>query len=152
MDRVRLSLGVGYEKRDNWLLWQGDDNYSGFASERWGPNITFESFFTARQQLTFRLQWVAIWAHEVGRYRVEHNRPLVPLGAPTVGQTRGLPLAIQLRYRWQIAPMSNLFVVYNRGGGLPGASTGVGFSDLFSDTLSARVRKGRAMWRLLTMS
>lgn len=148
VDRVRLSLGTSYEKRDNWLLWQGDDNFSGFASERWGPNLTLESFFTARQQLTFRLQWVAIQAHEVGRYRVEHNRPLVPLGAPDTGTNASFAisdLAIQLRYRWEIAPMSSLFVVYNRGGGLPGATTTAGFSDLFEDTLSAPVREGLAV-------
>ena len=54
-------------------------------------------------------------------------------------------LVIQARYRWQIAPMSDLFVVYNRGGGLPGATTGSSFGDLFNDTLAAPEREGFAV-------
>jgi hypothetical protein len=45
-------------------------------------------------------------------------------------------ITIQLRYRWQIAPLSDLFVVYNRGGGLADASVDDSFSSLFNDSLS----------------
>lgn len=148
VDRLRVDLGIQYEKRDNWLVWQEGSDFSGFASERWGPNVTLESFFTARQQLSLRLQWVAIQAFEVGRYRVEHDQPLVPLGRPAAGTGTSFAisdLVIQARYRWQIAPMSDLFVVYNRGGGLPGATTGSSFGDLFNDTLAAPEREGFAV-------
>ncbi len=110
--------------------------------------MTLESFFTARQQLSLRLQWVAIQAFAVGRYLVEHDQPLVPLGRPAAGTGTSFAisdLVIQARYRWQIAPMSDLFVVYNRGGGLPGATTGSSFGDLFNDTLAAPEREGFAV-------
>jgi hypothetical protein len=145
VDRLSVNLGISYEKRDNWLLWQDGLDFSGFASERWGPNLKVESFFTARQQLRVLVQWVAIQATEDTHYRVENNRPLVPLDDPPVGDSSSFAisdLVIQARYRWQIAPMSDLFIVYNRGGGLPGASTQSTLGDLFDDTLSAPVREG----------
>ena len=45
-------------------------------------------------------------------------------------------VTLQIRYRWQIAPLSDLFIVYNRGGGLPGGSVDSSFGSLFGDTFS----------------
>ena len=145
IDRLNVNLGLGYNKRENWLIWQGGSDFSGFESEQWGPNLSVQSFFTARQQLRIQLQWVAIQAHEASRYLVEPNRPLLPQGAPPITERSSFAisdLVIQVRYRWQIAPMSDLFIVYNRGGALPGASTDSSFADLFDDTLSAPEREG----------
>jgi hypothetical protein len=42
-------------------------------------------------------------------------------------------LTTQIRYRWEIAPLTDLFIVYNRGNKLPFRHRDE-FSDLFSDT------------------
>jgi hypothetical protein len=44
-------------------------------------------------------------------------------------------LTAQLRYRWQLGPLSDLFVVYTRGSNLPNR-TSEDFEDLFTDALS----------------
>jgi hypothetical protein len=47
-------------------------------------------------------------------------------------------MSFQARYRWEIAPLSDLFVVYTRGSNLP--STGESeFQDLLFDSWSQRV-------------
>ena len=43
-------------------------------------------------------------------------------------------LTTQLRYRWEIAPLTDLYVVYNRGNRLPFRAED-SFSSLFQDTL-----------------
>ena len=44
---------------------------------------------------------------------------------------------VQLRYRWEIAPLSDLFVVYTRNAAAPYAdATGASFGNLFSQTLT----------------
>ena len=43
-------------------------------------------------------------------------------------------LVAQLRYRWEIGPLSDLFVVYTRGGNLPDRVDD-SFSDLFVDAI-----------------
>ena len=42
-------------------------------------------------------------------------------------------MTVQVRYRWQIAPLSDLFVVYNRNGSLFVPSTDRGFRTLLTD-------------------
>ncbi|MCZ6619907.1 MAG: DUF5916 domain-containing protein, partial [Gammaproteobacteria bacterium] len=41
-------------------------------------------------------------------------------------------MTVQLRYRWQIAPLSDLFVVYTRGSNAT-STIDDGFEDLFED-------------------
>jgi len=47
-------------------------------------------------------------------------------------------LTFQARYRWEIAPLSDLFVVYTRGGNLPGNSFST-FQDLFEQSWNDRI-------------
>ena len=47
-------------------------------------------------------------------------------------------LTAQLRYRWEIAPLSDLFVVYTRGSNLPDRGYDT-FGDLFEDALTEPV-------------
>jgi hypothetical protein len=44
-------------------------------------------------------------------------------------------ITAQLRYRWEIAPLSDLFIVYTRGSNLPNRR-GDGFDDLFHDAVT----------------
>ena len=44
-------------------------------------------------------------------------------------------ITAQLRYRWEIAPLTDLFVVYNRGSLASGRMTPA-FSDLFEDAFN----------------
>jgi len=44
-------------------------------------------------------------------------------------------ITAQLRYRWEIAPLSDLFLVYTRGSNLAGRVDDE-FGDLFQDALS----------------
>ena len=44
-------------------------------------------------------------------------------------------LTTQLRYRWEIAPLTDFYLVYNLGNELPDTHL-VPFSDLFGDALS----------------
>ena len=53
-------------------------------------------------------------------------------------------MSLQLRYRWEIAPLSDLFVVYqNRAA--HGGTDGRSFGDLFSDTFEETVDENLAI-------
>jgi hypothetical protein len=56
-------------------------------------------------------------------------------------------MSFQARYRWEIAPLSDLFIVYTRGGNLPGNTfddyTGLlteAWSEPVVDTLVIKLR------------
>ena len=79
---------------------------------------------------------MGVRANEQGFYAVPAD------GSVLVPATRTKPdhdftvsiLTTQLRYRWEIAPLTDLYVVYNRGNRLP-FRAGDSFSSLLQDTL-----------------
>ena len=131
--RIRASTEVVYENWDSWLLWQGDRRFATFATERWNLNAQLTTFFTARQHLELRVQWVALKAFESSRYVVPggtYLREIERSAGEAPARFAISDLVMQLRYRWEIAPMSDLFIVYNRNGGLPNSGRRGHFIDL----------------------
>ena len=76
-----------------------------------------------KQQLSLKFQWIGIDANESYFWSSDKGaRDLVPrfkdLSDPTNDFTVSR-LTAQVRYRWEIGPLSDLFFVYTRGSNLP---------------------------------
>ncbi|MBD3648499.1 MAG: hypothetical protein HUJ31_13840, partial [Pseudomonadales bacterium] len=116
-DRFKFALHIGYEDRDGWLLHQEDLNFTTFQSQFWTPRIEMDYFINAKQQFQFSLQWIGIKAEEDEFYLIPATPgDLIPTTKP-VGPSDSFAisqLSFQLRYRWEIAPLSDIFVVYTR--------------------------------------
>lgn len=133
----RIDLKATWFDRNGWLLHQEDRNFTAFNARQWQPALSVDYFPTARQHLSAGLQWVGIRAQENEFYELAVNGtaltavPKPPGPADDFGLSQ---LSFQLRYRWQIAPLSDLYVVYTKGDSrrrdfLP-------YSDLFRDSWS----------------
>ena len=138
-DRFTLQAAVDYVTREGWLLYRGDRAFTAFETEEWMPSVNFDYFINAKQQLRLALQWVGIDATGAAFYNLaEGRRSLAATArandAPTDDFTIS-ELNFQLRYRWELAPMSDLFVVYTRNAQLPSA-VGASFGDLFSNAFA----------------
>ena len=117
IDRMNMELGVRYSNRNGWLLHQEDANFTTFDANFWQPRFALEYFFSAQQQFRISAQWVAVKAREQDFF-------LVPSTPDNLIETTKPPgpsddfaitdMVIQARYRWQIAPLSDLFIVYTR--------------------------------------
>ncbi|MDT8427170.1 MAG: DUF5916 domain-containing protein [Pseudomonadales bacterium] len=120
-DNLSFSAEVNFDDRDGWLLHQGGQDFTAFNTEQWRTNFRFEYFISAKQQLTAGLQWVGIRAREDRFFILPNdapskNRDLIE-GSKPPGPTDSFSISqmnFQLRYRWEIAPLSDLFVVYTR--------------------------------------
>jgi Domain of unknown function (DUF5916) len=116
-DRFNASLAVVYTDHNGWLLYQQERNFTTFAAKQWEPQLSVEYFIDARQQLRASLQWVGIKAREQDFYLVpEDPGSLIHTPKPP-GPSDDFSLSqinFQLRYRWELAPLSDLFVVYTR--------------------------------------
>ncbi len=141
-DRFSFDFDLLYRYRENWLIHQGGREFATFRAKDWQPKMAMDLFISARQQLRLTMQWAGIRGHELASYRV-------PLGdGDLVAYTKGPDdpsadftisrLTAQLRYRWQIAPLSDLWVVYTRGSNLPDRGYAT-FSELFEDALNEPV-------------
>ncbi len=114
---LNLQLEMTYTERDAWLLHQEDQDFTTFATKQWQPKINLDYFITARQQLRLGVQWVGIQAVEDRFYTLPTDSNNLIEGLKPPGETDSFSisqLSFQLRYRWEIAPLSDLFIVYTR--------------------------------------
>lgn len=114
---LSVELEVTYMDLDGWLLHQENQNFTTFTGSQWEPEFRVEFFPTAMQQFRVALQWVGIRAEEDRFYRLfEDGGDLIEVPKPP-GPTDDFSISslnFQLRYRWQIAPLSDLFIVYTK--------------------------------------
>ena len=132
--RFNLEADVYYYRGDHWLLHQEGRNFTTFRSSEMGTTLSMDYFPGARHQLRVALQWVGVKAEENEFFLV----PMEPGDLAPTAKPPGPPddfhvsvLNFQARYRWQIAPLSDLFVVYTRNASE--APLRGGFRDLFEE-------------------
>lgn len=120
---INVTGDVQYQDRDGWLLHQGGQDFTAFKTNQWETNFRLEYFLTAKQQLSAGLQWVGIKAAGDRYFNLPadaptRNRDLVEVEqhARTPGDFSISQMNFQLRYRLELAPLSDLFIVYNRNG------------------------------------
>ncbi|MEM7019076.1 MAG: DUF5916 domain-containing protein [Pseudomonadota bacterium] len=137
IDRWTIEFRLRYFDRNSWLIHLEDRELATFDADDIRPSISSDFFITAKQQLRLSLQWVGLKADERQRYEIppgdgdleaiERNDDPADFAISN--------MVLQLRYRWEIAPLSDLFVVYTRGGNLA-SSVDADFDRLFTDTFS----------------
>ena len=136
-DRFSLDFDLTRREQDAWLLWQGGTNFATYQASHWQPRMAMDLFLTARQQLRMTLQWAGIRAEERQFWRIVAGQGRLAPVAEDPSQDTGFTisqLTAQLRYRWEIAPLSDLFVVYTRGSNLDNRIHDE-FGNLFEDAL-----------------
>jgi hypothetical protein len=135
-DRFSARLDIRYVDRTDWLLHESDRGFTTYEAEFWQPELELDYFLTAKQQFRISAQWVGIKAFERDRWLVPiGDGSLIPDTEP-VTDTRDFSisrLVFQARYRFELAPLSDLFVVYTRGSDLPEMPE-EGFDNLLHDS------------------
>ncbi len=141
-DRFSFDLQLRYQDREALLVHRGDGNYTSFESHQWSPRVDMNYFITARQRLRFSLQWTGLKAFEDRFWEVnpDQRQRLNPVPNPDMTPDDFVisRMTFQARYRWEIAPLSDLFVVYTRGANLPRNSF-FSFQDLIEQSWNNRV-------------
>jgi len=133
-DNFSMEVDVEHKDRNGWLLHQEDENFTAFNGSQWQPRLSLEYYPTARQQLRLTAQWVGIRAGEDRFYQLpDGTTELIEVPKPP-GESDDFSISqlnFQIRYRWQIAPLSDLFVVYTKG---DNSKTDLAsFSDMFDN-------------------
>lgn len=138
--RFSVDFDLRYKARDGWLVHQGDRDFTTYRAYDLQPRLAVDLFLTAKQQFRLTAQWAGIKARKRAFLEVpEGGGTLVPRPVPLEDEDFAISrLVAQARYRWEIGPLSDLFVVYTRGGNLPGLIDGE-FTDLFLDAINEPV-------------
>jgi hypothetical protein len=138
-DALSLSLGADYVYTPGWLVWQHDNLIGRFDARSLELESGLDWYISDRSELRLKLQAIGLDAKLRGAYRVAANGRAVPSG-DAIDSFGVHTLGFQVRYRYELAPLSYLYVVYGRGGyeqapfldGVPGAP------QILRDSLSLR--------------
>lgn len=139
-DRFSAHVFLEYEKRSGWLVHDSGRDFTTFNAESWRPRIEIDYFLSAKQQFRLAMQWVGVRAFEKNRWQVPVEGGSLIRDQRTVTEARDFTISrmsFQARYRWELAPLSDLFVVYTRGSRLT-SRPGEDFDDLLSDSWTDR--------------
>lgn len=126
-----LTLYPRYSK--DWLLWSQDNQFGSYEARRLDVYGRMDWLPTPGHEFRVKLQWIGIDADPQLTYRTDGDGRLLRV-AEALPRFTVSNLGVQLRYRYQFGPMSDLYVVYSRGGfHFREEDERRGLSDLFSD-------------------
>jgi hypothetical protein len=121
-----LNFGFGLEARHNpdWLLWRPDadpattDNrLATFRSDQLSLNAGVTWLVDPKQELRVRLEAIGLDARAEQTWRLAADGTPVAVDEP-VADFGLRNLGFQVRYRYELAPLSHLYIAYVRGGEL----------------------------------
>jgi hypothetical protein len=114
-DQLSIRGRIRPQWSDDWLLWQEDNLFGSFEAERLDLELDADWIPTPRHELRMKLQWIGVHAEPRAALRADADGHLLQ----TSDMLRPFSVnnfGLQIRYRYEIASMSELFVVYARGG------------------------------------
>jgi hypothetical protein len=112
---LNAELDVSVLRSPDWLIWQQEDQFGGFDRRLLEASLDLNWFPAPTHEIRAKLQWLGLRASDAIAYRISDSAHLVASGE-TLDDFSINTLGLQLRYRWQFAPASDLYVVYSRGG------------------------------------
>ena len=113
-DGLTLSGQWRIDRSPDWLLWTGGRTVGSYRQRQFYAGLGADAFFGSRHELRMRLQWVGLAAAGRSSYAVTGGDPARIAGRPADFSLA--TLAFQVRYRYTIGPLSDVYVVYGRGG------------------------------------
>ncbi|MCB1605869.1 MAG: hypothetical protein KDI71_02685 [Xanthomonadales bacterium] len=114
-DRLDVDLGLAAWRQSDWLLWQQGRELGSFNAQRAELYSNLNWFIGERQELRVKLQAIAIDAQARQARRLDQTGALVDSDAELADfQLRNL--GFQVRYRYKLGTLSDIYAVYSRGG------------------------------------
>ena len=111
-----LSGSAEYKYFNEWLIWDFDsEQLANFKSEHLVTDMRIDWYPNNRQEVRVKFQWVSITAESIKGFNLSNSGRLIDSDTP-VSDFSLSDTALQIRYRYQLAPLSDIFLVYTRGG------------------------------------
>jgi Domain of unknown function (DUF5916) len=114
-DNFSVAAEFNYSVSPDWLIWVHDNVLGSYRRNELDSLLNISWYPTARQELRLKLQWIALSARPRQLYAIGTDRGLTPIAATGDDFTLST-IGMQLRYRFEFKPLSELYIVYSRGG------------------------------------
>ena len=106
---------IEYQRQSNWNIWKRENLFVYYDKEMISSGLNIDWFIGDRQEIRVKGKIYGIKGKRPRPYRVNVNGYL----GSSEDETNSLELsetAFQVRYKYQFAPLSDLYIVYTRGG------------------------------------
>jgi hypothetical protein len=114
-DAFSLFVGGYAEYTPDWLVWEAGNLIGSHVGRELSLDAGLDWNIGNKQELRVKLQAIGLKGRLRQAYRVEPGGDAVPSSEP-VDDIDVRTLGFQIRYRYELAPLSYLYVVYGRGG------------------------------------
>lgn len=114
-DRFDLSLKVYPLWSRDWLIWREDNLLASYRRTQVISALQLNWLPSQRHEFRIKTQWLVIDAHDGTSYRIDGNGGLTP-SQEFIPNLAVSSFGVQLRYRYELAPQRDLYIVYARGG------------------------------------
>ena len=117
MPRDNLSFNMSYNLSDekNWLNWLDDNLLATYERKQRTSVFELEWFKNNKHELRIKAQLVAFTGRNPTPYLGDQKGNLIPINI-SISPITISELAFQVRYRYEIMPLSYLYLVYSKGG------------------------------------
>jgi len=114
-DTLSFSLTYQHQRENEWLNWYGDNLLATFQRKQRTSIVEMEWFRNNIHELRIKAQMVAFTGREPQSFLGDLSGNLNPedIYIPPITISE---LAFQVRYRYEIMPLSYLYLVYSKGG------------------------------------
>ena len=114
-DNLKINLQYRIRKENEWLIWTEDNKFGLYDSEQDTVSIGLNWFSGNKHEIRLKSQFIALQADnpqslisDSGGYLYDSDDLIKPF-------TQGV-VSFQVRYKYEIAPLSYLYLVYSKGG------------------------------------
>jgi len=114
-DNLKINLGYRVRKENEWLIWTEDNKFGLYDSEQNTVSIGLNWFRGNKHEIRLKSQFIALQADnpkslisDTGGYLYDSDDLVKPF-------TQGV-VSFQIRYKYELAPLSYLYLVYSKGG------------------------------------
>jgi len=115
-ETLTLTSKLLYQYFKEWLLWDyPTEQLATFESDRFVFDLGVDWYPSPRQEVRVKFQWVAIKADAVTGFDLDDRGKPIDSDTP-VSDFSLSDTALQIRYRYELAPLSDIYLVYSRGG------------------------------------
>lgn len=114
-DALSFTVDLSAEHVADWVVWQGDNTVGEYNERSVQLNGAVNWNISDRQELRVKLQALGLEARARAGWDVQPGGGVLASASP-VGDFSLRNLGFQVRYRYELAPLSYVYVVYGRGG------------------------------------
>ena len=114
-DNLKINLQYRVRKENEWLIWSEDNKFGLYDSQQDTVSVGLNWFSGNKHEVRLKSQFVALQADnprslvsDKQGYLYDSNESIKPF-------TQGV-VSFQIRYKYEIAPLSYIYLVYSKGG------------------------------------